>query len=207
MMKSNPRRQGWRWCFALLLVWTIAFVARSDAYRVGDVVDTDLVIDSVPSDALRSQMPLFGVRWTAHVRFNVDPAKARTFSLQFEDGLWTLPVTPLVTKGKTISDGQQYLERMTVQFVYSKSGVGAIHSVVGKDAVYSTERRPFFTVEYQWIEEEAVYVTAGHAVMFLAVLVASILFLLISCGVIAEDGAAATSGNSSVHSVSVPKWD
>lgn len=184
----------------LLMVTTTA-----NAYRVAEVVDMDIVVNGVQSDALRSQMPLFGVTWISPVRFEMDellPRDARTFSLKFEDGLWTLPATPL-------TKGGDHLEMLTVQFIYSKSGAGAIHSVSSKDAIYSAERQPYFTVKYHWIEEEAVYLSAGHAVMFLAVFVSSVIFLLISCRFIDEDGVgtSAASGSTLGHSVAVPKWD
>lgn len=193
---------GGRWSLhiplVLLLVLSI-LASTTSAYRVADVVDTDILVDAAQSDALRSQMPMFGVGWAAHVQFEVSES-ARTFSLQFEDGLWALPATAL-RKGD-----EKFLDRITVQFVYSKSGVGAIHSVVVSDAVYSPERRPFFTVVYQWIEEEAVYLSAGQAVMFLAVLLSSIYFLLVSCGVVGEHAVTATSARTS-PTLGVPKWD
>ena len=104
-----------RWCLRLphCLLLLLMIVSDASAYRVGDVVDTDVLIDAVQSDALRIQMPMFGVDWTSRVRFEV-PDSARTVSLQFEDGLWTTHVYAMKSEG-------QFLERFQVQFTYSKS--------------------------------------------------------------------------------------
>jgi len=124
--------------------------------------------------------------------------ETKNFALQFEDGLWTISTVPLFRKG------DEWLEKVEIQFVYSKSGIGAIHAVFSKP-IYSQEKHTTFRVDYQWIEEEAVSLSAGIAVMFVMVLVASILFLMLSCGVM--DVPSESSGSTSSVQGSAPKWD
>jgi hypothetical protein len=178
----------------IVLLLCLFFPVPSNAYRVGEVVDTDMMVNSVATDSLRSQMPLFGVPSKTNFQLDDD---ARSFSLQFEDGIFSLPTIPLQQKGGA-------LEKVEVSFVYSKSGGGAIHAVTCRPS-YSNDRRrsteqqrSFFRVEYQWIEEEAVYLSAGQATMFISVFVASIVFLLLSCDVMQK---------ASTQSSSVPKWE
>jgi hypothetical protein len=209
MTAARIRQRCWRQLNVLLT--TIVLLCLSErhacrAYHAGDVVDTDLWLDSARSDVLRSQMPMFALRYVAQVSFDTPPT-AKTFSLQFEDGLWALPVTVLTKPGGR-NMPWQFLERIRVQFIYSKSGTGAIHAVVVKDTIYSPEHRTSFIVEYQWVEQEKVYLSAGQAVMSLAVFVACIYFLLISCAIIGDDDTATSGSTTSTHvGSSVPKWD
>jgi hypothetical protein len=203
--KGRDKRILLRSVIATIAVLLVATYRTCQAYHVGDVVDTDLLIDSVRTDGLRSQMPMFG--YGRYVQFDVPPA-AKTFALQFEDGLWALPVT-LLSKSGGGKLPWQFLERIQVQFVYSKSGTGAIHAVVAKNVVYSSEQRSTFVVEYLWMEEESVYLSSGQAVMFLAVFISCIFALLVSCGIIGNNDimASAGVGGQASSSSSVPKWD
>jgi len=195
------------WCDTLLAV---------DAYRIGDVVNTDIFLDSIQSDALRHQMPLFAVNSQTDIR--VDEQQQRTtpssFRLQFEDGLWTLPTAYLQQKN------EQNLEKIQVQFVYSNSGVGALHAVhsqaiYGTTGFSSSTSPQSFAVEYEWIAEPAVHLTSGFTVMFLAVLLSSLYFLLASCSSTGGDGVSRRSSSGpTAHLASppefgaqVPKWD
>jgi hypothetical protein len=47
-------------------------------------------------------------------------------------------------------------------------------------------------VEFIWVEEEAVDLRAGSAVMFLSALIASLIFLIQLCGLDSEDDGNAT---------------
>ena len=189
-----------------VLLWSIP--ATTCAYRLGDVVDTDIVVDGVVSDALRNQRPLFGVDSMTVEPFAIESIK-RSFALQFEGGLWTLPTAAIEQKG-------QVLETIQVQFLYSRSGVGAIHAV-HSNAVYGPSSSvSAFTVEYQWIAEEAVNLNNGFAVMFLAVIVASIFFIASSCGMLLESAPTRSKNNSDVSvqhqqqygiMAGSPKWD
>lgn len=176
-------------CSVLLLHHANTVVVS--AYCIGDAVDTDLVMDGFMWDALRSQMPKFGINTKVH--FDMDLADSadedpryRTFALLFEDGLRSVETRPYE---KTAWRGQtQTLERVLVKFVYSKSGTGMIHSV-SSTAVYKAENAASssnnsrrFRVEYEWQEEEAVRLTVGSVVMFLAVFLSSIVFLFQTCG-------------------------
>lgn len=206
--------------YAIIALCVSSRLPDCGAYHIGDIVDTDILVDTVKLDALRSQMPLFGVRYVAQVPFEF-PESVRTFSMQFEDGLWALPIAVL-TKAKTVTTTTHtrlFLSRIQVEFIYSKSGAGAIHAVTTKDVTYSPNVQPFFSVEYHWVEEEAVYTKAGQAVMFLAVLIASVFFFLLSCGIVGEESreyryavnsSVSLTGTSDAHSslsASVPKWD
>jgi hypothetical protein len=198
-------------CLYMFLVVAAFLLGSTCAYRVGDAVDTDIRLASGTSDALRSQMPQFGMSSRAEFRFE----DQESFSLQFEDGLRGLPWISLVKfKG-------QALEKLVVTFVYSKSGGGAIHSVFSEPVYQETTARPLqtgsFSVNYVWIEEAKVHLHAGQAVMFFAVFLASIYFICFSCGLVDGDslpnsgrngGASNDSWNMPQENAgAVPKWD
>jgi hypothetical protein len=174
----------------------------ASAYRIGDAVDTDVVLSSThTTDALRSQMPKFGLR--TRVQFAMETptgAKNRaqqSWSLLFEDGLRRIPSSSYRNaKGEV-------LDQVVVTFVYSRSGFGMIHSVQSqafyqrKDAV--TEN---FQVVYEWIEEEPVRLMNGHLVMFFVVFVSSIIILLQTCGLLSDDPDETTTTTSRTNSSS-----
>ncbi|KAG7341276.1 hypothetical protein IV203_023227 [Nitzschia inconspicua] len=148
----------------------------ADAYRVGDVVDTTMYTKEFPVDLLMANMPLFGLARKVKV-----PRVSQRFSLAFEEGLHSLPYL----------DGQM-LETLKVTFVYSRSGDGRIHSVT-YEPIRSNSGRAInakvpIDVEFEWIEEEAVNLDAGMSVIFIATLVASIVFLIQLCSVGDNDG-------------------
>lgn len=175
--------------YQALRLWMIAYTFlgsnrpgspwAADAYRLGDAVDTDVSMDGFLWDALRSQMPKFGINSKVHFETKIPDDKRRysTFSLLFEDGLRSIETRPFHNWRK------EYLERVIIDFSYSKSGTGVIHSV-SSTAVYkpTPTNAGRFRVEYEWQEEEAVRLTAGSAVMFLAVFLSSIVFLFQTCG-------------------------
>ena len=130
-------------------------------------------------DALRSQMPKFGINTKVHFEMDMhdDGREYRTFALLFEDGLRSIETRPYQNRKR------ESLDRVVIRFVYSKSGIGMIHSV-SSTAVYKSNppvaRR--FRVEYEWQEEEAVRLSVGSIVMYLAVFLSSIVFLFQTCG-------------------------
>jgi hypothetical protein len=216
-----------------------------NAYRIGDIVETEIILNGVVATTmsassslilLRSQMPRFGISSTTTLTIKEDNEQQeeddqqrhhpiQTLALQFEDGLWYSPSVAVVDS-KT---NQKYpLERIEVQILYSKSGSGAIHAVNAKP-VYRSEASGnnlypgSYTLEYQWIEEEAVRLGGGLSVMFLIVFASSIAFFVISCGGVMETN---STGSSHHHPKSgfpyphshhtaipqgsnnnVPKWD
>jgi hypothetical protein len=210
-----------KYCCAIFTILATSNAALVAGYRLGDVVDTEIVIDGIQrSNPLRHQMPMFGAKWVPYVRFEKihltgrsgeDGGEvSRTFSLQFEDGLWVLPTISLVKEYM----GQQpkFLDQFTVQFVFSKTGAGVIHAVSAKNAMYSTDHKSYFLVTYEWIEEEAVSPSTGLAVMFLFAFLLSVFSILFSCGIVDSDqddtNAKQTSVNDSYqYSLSVPKHD
>ena len=205
---TPPGRICWS-LYSLLSVVLWSTPTTVCAYRVGDVVDTDIVLDGVVSDALRNQRPLFGVDSMTVEPFLIENTQ-RSFALQFEGGLWTLPTAAIAQKG-------QVLEKIQVQFHYSRSGAGAIHAVHSNTVYGPSSSAPSFTVEYQWVAEEAVSLNNGFAVMFLAVIVASIFFIASSCGMLLESSPTKSRNNSDVslqqqqHQYGImaesPKWD
>jgi hypothetical protein len=183
----------------------------SHAYRVGDAIDTILQTPSGISDAMRQQMPRFGV--STQAIFEGLPASH--FSLAFEEGFRQLPWVDIV------NSHERALEKIIVTFVYSKSGGGAIHSV-SSQSTYSSSSDPSnrsFRADYIWIEEEAVDPNAGAAVMFLATLGAMAVLLLHTCGFTGDsshDHASSVDGGlyagysdqaSVMSSSSEPKWE
>jgi hypothetical protein len=149
-----------------------------NAYRVGDAVDTIVWTKAGAKDAMRSQMPLFGISNKINV-----PRFDGPFSFGFEEGLHSLPWMEAYEA--------RYVEKMVVTFIFSTSGVGAIHSVssepVMRSRVDKSDHPKEFQIEYKWVEEEPVDIQAGVGAMFLATLVLSIIFLLQACG-LSDDG-------------------
>jgi hypothetical protein len=142
-----------------------------DAYRVGDVVDTAMHTQAFPVELFMANMPLFGVPRRVKI-----PRVTQRFSMAFEEGLHSLPYL----------DGQM-LQTLKVTFIYSRSGEGRIHSVQ-YEAIRSQSGRALnaktpIDVEFEWMEEKAVNLDALLSVMFIATLVASMVFLLQLCSV------------------------
>lgn len=194
--------------WSIFVLFLLSFPVRCSSYRVGDIVDTILRTAEGSTDVLNSQMPMFGVQSTAV--FSETPDR---FSLAFHEGLRPLPWI------ETVDNTERALKEITVTFVYSESGDGAIHAV-SSEATYSKEKSSDegFRVRYQWVEEEEVDLQAGSAVMFLAVCIVSIIVLLQSCG---ETGAGASLSDNSFGTATpyesygqetqvasgMPKWD
>jgi hypothetical protein len=154
------------------------------AYRIGDAVDTDVVLSTHTADALRSQMPKFGLR--SRVEFAMEKPSSRdgahSWTLLFEDGLRRIQSSPYKNaKGEV-------LDEVVVTFVYSRSGAGMIHSVQSQ-AFYQRKDvgADTFRVIYEWIEEEPVRLVNGYLVMFAIVFVATIIILLQTCGLCSND--------------------
>lgn len=166
----------------LILCWSA--LRKSWAYRQGDPVDTDVQTDGLLWDPARSQMPRFGIKTKVYFDMQSpdDERVYRTFSLLFEDGLRSIETRPYQNRHK------EYLDRIVVKFIYSKSGTGMIHSV-SSTAVYRSHpvAAHRFRVEYEWQEEEAVRLTVGAIVMLLAVFLSSIVFLFQTCGLMGGD--------------------
>jgi hypothetical protein len=194
--------------FPILLVLLVSF---TNAYRLGDVVDTTIRTDGSAEDVLRSQMPLFGR--PSNAIFTDTPKR---FSLSFEEGL-----RPIQWVDATDSRGQS-LEKLEVTFLFSRSGEGAIHAIssrptyTGSRAVPGTKKT--FLVDYNWVEEEEVNPRAAGAVMLLTVFLACVAILVSSCtsgdstegkkheSVNQPDDVGQAYGGYS-QPVGVPKWD
>ena len=203
-MPMNSVRSVYRGLALFLLHLCLGATCWCDAYRIGDPVDTIIMLrHSGNVDPMRSQVPLFGLPMTVKI-----PIGER-FSLAFEEGLWALPWTEVQTlKG-------QVLEGLTVTFVYSKSGGGAIHSVTCKPTYkQKTEKskKLDITIDYVWQEEEPIDIQSGSTVMFLATLIACVVFLIQACG-LADDVGDADYDDDFDSTVTdsltpgVPKWD
>jgi hypothetical protein len=206
---ASPRQQITSLSFArkfivLALILISSSVANA-AYRIGDTVDTLVWTSRETTDAMRAQMPLFGL--SNSVTF---PQLREKFSLGFDQGLWALPWLEL-------SNRRGHVDKLIVTFVYSSNG-GTIHAV-SSEVVYHQpgDKSGQLKVEYVWREEEPVDITAGSSVMFLAVMIVSVIFLVQSCGIVdEEEGDTHQDGNVSYSGVSVmsdmtapgvPKWD
>ena len=148
-----------------------SFSFFADAYRVGDTIDAAFTTkSSLAIDMLIANQPLFGVSKT--VRMARLPER---FSISFEEGLYTIPYVDASSTDKLV-----------VTFVYSKSGAGRIHSVTSKVIPRKKgriDRAKEIEIMFDWVEEAEVDLAAGSIVMFLAVFVVSILFLLQLCAI------------------------
>jgi len=130
----------------------------------------------------RNQMPVFGIDNTARI----GPITDSRFSIHFEEGFRALPWIDMKNwMGASLLS-------VEVTFIYSKSGSGQIHSLSSR-AIYNKDRQAAapldgeVTVEYKWIEEEAVDLNGGAFVMFLAIFITSLFFLVDLCG-LCDDG-------------------
>ena len=195
----------------VIVLLLLAFLTKGNAYRVGDAVDTLVWTKADTADAMRAQMPQFGM--TSSVSFHLNDR----FSLGFEEGLWALPWTETKTMRGEV------LDKLLVKFVFSG---GVIHSV-SSEPVYirkskmdssNSAKRGGLQIDYIWLEEEPVDIIAGASVMFLAALVTSIIFLVQGCGTADPSGPekgndnSASYGGVSMSTVDasapgVPKWD
>ncbi|GKY92682.1 hypothetical protein MPSEU_000238300 [Mayamaea pseudoterrestris] len=165
------------------------------AYRVGEAIDTDIRLDADISDALRSQRPLFGMTSSAQFLFSSTAEKSETFAMTFEDGLWTIPRTPLR------NNNQEYLQSLQVDFIYSRAG--SVQSVSNQYPVYNKDQPTYFSIDYKWTVEDAPHVQASMMLMVIVVFVACILFLLDAFGMKADDVSGRGSANFGVASA----WD
>jgi hypothetical protein len=104
----------WR---VLVLLWLGIAATIITAYKFDDLVELDLVIDSVKVDAYRHQMPRFGV---PHYSTIVDGV-TKQLGLQFDDGLFVLPVYPVQSKAGT-------LVRLDVEIVSDET---SLQNVIG----------------------------------------------------------------------------
>ena len=197
----------------VIVLLLLAFLTKgNNAYRVGDAVDTLVWTKADTADAMRSQMPQFGM--TSSVSFHL---KDR-FSLGFEEGLWALPWTETKTMRGEV------LDKLLVKFVFSG---GVIHSVSSEpvyirknklDSAKSAKGVGVLEIDYIWLEEEPVDIIMGASVMFLAALVTSIIFLVQGCGTADPSGPESGNDNSAsfggvsmttadASAQGVPKWD
>ncbi len=153
--KSSP-------CFrtALLCLFLFYSTTTTNAYRMGEPVDTALAWDSQP--AFLAQMPRFAIQSQSQIQV---PSSAQYVTFSLEDGLWGLPAVKLTSS----------FERLVVQLVYSAGAIQAIHSEpVYRNELEDDSKPAFFTVEYRWIEEPHVTPEAGQTIMFLVVVAVSV---------------------------------
>ena len=137
------------------------------------MVDTVVRTPEESTDALNSQMAMFGVPTTAI--FSEAPSDS-SFSLAFQEGMRPLPWIEMVNHKK------QPLKEVIVKFVYSKSGDGTIDAV-SSETIYSDDKNDEegFRVKYQWVASEEIDLQSGSIVMFLGVLIVSVMVLIQSC--------------------------
>lgn len=194
----------------LLFILLLSLPFYSTSYRIGEAVDTILRTPEESTDALTSQMPLFGVPSTAIFTEDVD-----RFSLAFQEGLKSLAWIPVYNHKK------RPLQELIVTFVYSRSGDGTIYSV-SSEAVYSNDKsdNEGFRVKYKWVQEEEVDLQAGALVMFVGVCIVSVIVLIQACIGSGYDHSSHRDGNGATASSSyeaygqqtsvssgMPKWD
>ena len=202
----NWQRPWWQLLFIVLLLLEVSFC---HGYRVGDIMDAEIVLpksatataaDGVTIDLARQrhemsgmnhdlalkrhQMPMFGMN--SHATLPFKDTGINQFAMTLEDGFRTIPLVPLVTKG-----GTSYLASLTLEFVYSRNS-GEIHTLRHSlqyqpkgtlDSALDANGNPeTIALYYNWIEEEAVDLNSGAFVMFLAVFIVSVYILFDLCG-------------------------
>jgi hypothetical protein len=196
------------WFFALV---TVTMTTTTTAYKFGDFVELDLVIDSVKVDAYRHQMPRFGV---VHHRTVVDGV-TKQLGLQFDDGLFVLPVYPIDSRAGS-------LVRLDVEMISDES---SLQNVIGTptyakvvDPPPPTNHREI-VVTYIWTMQPNGNEHTLSVVYTLTVL-ACLAVVLFSSGVFSDNGndghgygdsGTSSSSNettaSSHQSSGAPKWD
>ncbi|CAB9500319.1 expressed unknown protein [Seminavis robusta] len=190
--------------FLLLLLVSLLIIlpTTTSAYRMGDAIDAEISIPKKQASGAttsatnkneeialkRSQMPLFGMSTSSKVQLGDAPK----FSLVLEEGFRSLPVVWLKKGSSATSSEIMVLESLEVQLVFSRSS-GEIHALhhtpkySKADTADSNRDNQEITLRYNWIEEESVDLNGGAFVMFLAVFIVSLFFLIDLCGLCADN--------------------
>jgi hypothetical protein len=198
-----------RVCLVLLLLATFLLPEAVTAYRMGDVVNTEISFTGQePKDTLRSQMPRFGRPTRATVDLPPDTSQPQTIGISFQEGLWGLPSLPVE------NSRHQVLFTALVTFVYDSSESGTIHAVHVKPSYREANQQDeedqgkrSFRIRYKWVQETTAAVVAGQAIMYLLVFLATVFYLILACGVFSVGGDDDDEAGIQSSGNGVPKWD
>mmetsp|Transcript_45180 Transcript_45180/g.109340 ORF Transcript_45180/g.109340 Transcript_45180/m.109340 type:complete len:235 (-) Transcript_45180:35-739(-) len=144
-----------------LLFATLTVVVQ--AYKIGDTVDGIVWTGQEFNAMKRAEMPVFGQSSIATFE------RKGLLSFGFEDGLHMLPW--IDTKD---------FESVTITFVFSKIGQGAIESV-SINISRGTSASDDIVVEYQWVEEIPASPQEGTVAMLLGSLISCVAVLFHVC--------------------------
>ena len=189
------------------LIACLVCVAPVRSYQVGSPLPLLIRTPSGTVDALRNQMPLFGVPTSATV--GTDTLKppvevGRDRDSGFESWKKKLSVSLSFGGGAAASFGERsvsapwadvfpegrVLERLTFTFVFCRDG--DLHSVSSRASYIELTKadedaESHFRVEYVWVEEADVDIAGGMTIIMALVLLASLFILVGACGDMRND--------------------
>lgn len=174
----------------------LCLIPLSSSYRFGDFVETDLVIDAEKVDAYRHQMPRFGVD---HHSTTIESV-TQHLGLQFDDGLFVLPVYPVTSK-------MGNLVRLDVEIYSDESN---IQNVIGTPTYSKTATDPTkgIAVTYAWNMQ-----SSGNehslSILYTVTVFACCWIILVSSGVLGGNDSSILSQqhDTATASTGAPKWD
>jgi len=197
-------------CISIFLM----HASRSNGYKMGAPVQMLIRTPTGTVEALRSQMPLFGVPTSASIeKSSLEPKdtkekpKRLVASLTFGGGgSASFGERTVSAPWVDVRTSDRVLETLTVTFVYCRDG--DVHGVSSsgkfvdlKHADEETISR--FRVEYVWIEEADIDLTGGLSVTMGVVVLVSLIILVRSCGSMEkleeEDRGNAADGSAGYH--------
>jgi hypothetical protein len=168
--------------FVLVVLLFLSLVNNIRAYQAGDPVGLLLRTQSGTQDALRSQMPLFGVETTTTLKItgtaSSDESREKlSVALTFGTGADSKSL-PWVD----VRDSGRMLTELEVTFVYAEGIIRSISQSASFAPLSDSVGNQKFAVQYKWVEEAGVDLDSCMWGMFVSVLIASLVLLVSACG-------------------------
>jgi len=167
-------------------------IGRSHCYKIGTPVPLLIRTPTGTVEALRSQMPLFGVPTAADIETaslsskDAEQKRKLTASLAFGGGASaSFGERAVSAPWVDVLTNEKALERLTVTFVYCRDG--DLHSVSSSASFVDLKTADedalsHFRVEYLWVEEANVDLAGGLTVIMGVIVLVSLVIVVKSCG-------------------------
>lgn len=168
----------------------------SHCYKIGSPVPLLIRTPTGTVEALRSQMPLFGVPTAADIgtdslgpKDGEQRRKKLAASFAFGGAGASFGERAVSAPWVDVLTSEKALEQLTVTFVYCRDG--DLHSVSSSASFVDLkaadeDQLDHFRVEYLWVEEADVDLAGGLTVMMGVVVLVSLVILVRSCGSMGE---------------------
>jgi len=170
--------------FALVVLLFQSLANNARAYQTGDPIGLLLRTQSGTQDALRSQMPLFGVETTTTLKLigtaSIDESREKlSVALTFGTGAdsKSLPWVDV----RDVSGTSRMLTELEVTFVYAEGTIRSISQSATFAPLSDSIGNQKFAIHYRWVEEAGVDLDSGIWGMFVSVLIASLVLLVSAC--------------------------